>query len=115
MTFFAPTPPSGVRRSSGAKVSGLPARLSQLTAANASWIASAPRAGFVTGGSGNSGTDSVKPSRPPLSSPGRRFFRSAATSSRKAGDWRAMSRIGPPGTLSAPARTRWSTPISIVP
>ena len=111
MTRLAPTPSSGVRRSRGAKASGLPARLSQFEDAATSWIASAPRAGAVTGGSPNSGVDSVKPSRPPLSSPGRRFFSSVAISDRKAGDSRAMSRIGPPGTLSAPARTRWSTPI----
>ena len=67
---MAPTSPSGVRRSSGANVSGLPERLSQLTLANASWIAGAPRAGLVTGGSGNSGTDSVEAVAAAVEQPG---------------------------------------------
>ena len=105
--------PAGL--SSGENASGLPGRLSQLTRAPTSWMSTAPRAGFVTGGSANSGVDSVNPSRPPLSSDGRRLRSSAVTTERKAGESRAISRIGPPGTLSSAVLTAGSVPISIVP
>ena len=77
-------------------------------------MASAPGAGWRTGPSPGSGSDSVN-SFSPFSSDGVRRMSWFTTRPRKTGDWRPISTMGPPATFSTPTRTIGSTAISSVP
>ena len=79
-----------------------------------SWISSAPCGGPFTEGSPGSGMASTN-SFSPFISEGLRDWSAVITSGRKAGARRAISTMGPPGTLSTPARIRGSTAMSSVP
>jgi len=77
-------------------------------------MASAPGAGAVTGGSPQSGSDSVK-SFSPFMRDGRRARICRMASGRNISAWRAISTMGAPGTLSTPALGSGSTAIRSVP
>ena len=85
-----------------------------------SWMAIAPGTVLITGGRFSNGMFSLKPhaggaNGGALRSDGTREASARATNTRKEGLSRAISTMGPPGTLGTPARTESSSARNFTP